>query len=387
MLWKPAEPFLSITPSGCPQLYAWEMMHLQLTLRWPLGQNLQLGHMVQLETQPQTFCSSKGLVQSPVGLMITYSSGSHVVHLQSTTRNAGHGMETSYPEVSTKMEVESGSEEGDLRMEHLKNSTKTAPFLARTFQCPQIDQQKIGHTPTTLMILTLHHGCWGSHGRSQRTDPLLVQQPTSVLTGTSKPIEYLWQIARKRNTSQQQRIGFHKLHICLKRWRNSTANSYMHALLGPLDKHISQSWSACLEYSTIVHSYHSPRGLQKDLEWWVNEPWQPILSTTIPQPVSPYNLDTFSDASFEFGIMITIGDKWRAWCLIPGWKTLDGQQDTRWAEAIAFECLVRYLTNTHRKKQHFLVHGDNRGVVEGWWNGRSCSRPINKVFKRLHEFS
>ena len=257
MLQKPTESFLSITPSGHPQLSTWEMMCSQLTLHWPLGQVLQLGHTAQLEMQPQTFCSSKGLDQSPVGSMITYSSRSHVVHLQSTTRNAGHGTETSFPEVSTKMEVESGSEEGDLKMEHLKNLMKTAPFLARTFQCSQIDQWKTCHTPTTLVILTLHHGCWGSHGRSQRTVPSLVQQPTLVSTGTLKPIEYLWQIARKRNTSRWQRIGFCKPHICLKRWRNSTANSYMHALSGLLDEHISQSWSACLEYSTIVHSYHA----------------------------------------------------------------------------------------------------------------------------------
>ena len=97
-------------------------------------------------------------------------------------------------------------------------------------------------------------------------------------------------------------------------------------------------------------------------------------------------MDAFSDASSEFGIAITIGDKWRAWHLIPGWKTLDGQRDIGWAEAIAFECLVRYLMNTHSEKQHFLVHSDNRGVVKGWWNGRSHSRPINEVFKRLHEF-
>ena len=143
VLWKPTELFLSITPSGHPQLYVWEMMCLQSTLCWPLGQDLQLGCTAQLETQPQTFCGSMGLVQSPVGSTITYSSGSRVVHFQSTTRNTGHGMETSFPEVSTKMEVESGSEKGDSRMEHLKNSMKTAPFLARTFQHPQIDQQKI----------------------------------------------------------------------------------------------------------------------------------------------------------------------------------------------------------------------------------------------------
>jgi hypothetical protein len=130
----------------------------------------------------------------------------------------------------------------------------------------------------------------------------------------------------------------------------------------------------------------SPKGLRADLEWWIDTLRQPIITRSIPYPVSLYDAQAFSDASSGFGIAITIGNRWRAWRLIPGWQTLDGQRDIGWAEAIAFECLVRYLADDEKQERHFTVYGDNKGVVEGWWNGRSRNRAINDVFKRLHGF-
>lgn len=32
-----------------------------------------------------------------------------------------------------------------------------------------------------------------------------------------------------------------------------------------------------------------------------------------------------------------------------------------------------------------LVYGDNRSIVEGWWNGRSRNRLVNRIFRRIHE--
>ena len=200
-----------------------------------------------------------------------------------------------------------------------------------------------------------------------------------VSLADSKKEKYLaatenWFSQTSHTLEEVEKLYGKLLHACLVRPSGRAYLTELERMLG-------------LFHDSPLVPRSSPRELRKDLEWWVNELRQPILSTTIPQPVSLYDTDAFSDASSEFGIAITIGDKWRAWRLIPGWKTLDGQRDIGWAEAIAFECLVRYLANTHSEKQHFLVHGDNRGVVEGWWNGRSRSRPINEVFKRLHEFS
>ena len=140
-------------------------------------------------------------------------------------------------------------------------------------------------------------------------------------------------------------------------------------------------------------SHHSPfvphsagKGVARDLDWWLSVLQRPILGRPIPAPVDLCNVGAFSDASSGIGIAIVVSGRWRAWRLIPGWQTLHGQRDIGWAEAIGFECLVRYLYGTSSTTRHFTIHGDNKGVVEGWWNGRSRNKPVNEVFKRIHSF-
>jgi hypothetical protein len=127
-----------------------------------------------------------------------------------------------------------------------------------------------------------------------------------------------------------------------------------------------------------------PRGLKADLIWWLDTLRQPFVGRSIPRPFALLDVAGFSDASSGVGIAITIGPRWRAWRLIPGWQTLGGQRDIGWAEAVGFECLVRCLLDNAEEQRHFVAHGDNKGVVEGWWNGRSRNREVNQVFKRLH---
>jgi hypothetical protein len=142
--------------------------------------------------------------------------------------------------------------------------------------------------------------------------------------------------------------------------------------------------------ATSNHSPHVPqsanKGIGPDLDWWFSLLQEPTLSRSIPAPAQLLDLGAFSDASSGVGIGIVVQGRWRAWRLIPGWRTLQGQRDIGWAEAIGFECVVRYLCNTNPTSRHFTVYGDNKGVVEGWWNGRSRNRPVNEVFKRLHAF-
>jgi hypothetical protein len=73
----------------------------------------------------------------------------------------------------------------------------------------------------------------------------------------------------------------------------------------------------------------------------------------------------FSDASSGVGITIVVGQRWRAWRLLPGWRSQDGEKDIQWAEAVGFELLVLALTRNAPAGSHFKVFGDNRGVVEG----------------------
>lgn len=132
---------------------------------------------------------------------------------------------------------------------------------------------------------------------------------------------------------------------------------------------------------------HSPiRGIADDLSWWSSKLRQSSVSRSIPAPVDLIDPNAFSDASSGIGIAIIIDDKWRAWRLIPGWQTLDGKRDIGWAEAVGFELLIRTITRFIGTSGHIKVYGDNKGVVEGWWNNRSRNKSINGVFRRIHSF-
>jgi hypothetical protein len=125
-----------------------------------------------------------------------------------------------------------------------------------------------------------------------------------------------------------------------------------------------------------------PRHTADDLKWWKLLFKQPTLSRPIPQLTFITDLHAYSDASSGFGIAITVGEHWRAWRLVPGWKT-EGR-DIGWAEAIGFEFLVNHITRITSVGAHNRVYGDNIGVVEGWWTGRSRNRQVNLVFRCIH---
>ena len=125
-----------------------------------------------------------------------------------------------------------------------------------------------------------------------------------------------------------------------------------------------------------------PRDTPQDLIWWARLLDTETLSRHIPGPAPLDDLRAFSDASSGFGIGITIGDNWRAWRLLPGWKA-DGR-DIGWAEAVGFELLVRSILSSSSGSVNLKVYGDNKGVVEGWWKGRSRNKQANLVFRRIH---
>ena len=119
-----------------------------------------------------------------------------------------------------------------------------------------------------------------------------------------------------------------------------------------------------------------------DLNWWAKLLDSETLSRPIPGPTPLEDMDTFSDASSGFGIGITISKNWRSWHLLPGWKA-EGR-DIRWAEVISFELLVLSVLSSSRGSVNFKVYGDNKGMVEGWWKGRSRNKQTNLVFSHIH---
>lgn len=131
---------------------------------------------------------------------------------------------------------------------------------------------------------------------------------------------------------------------------------------------------------------HCPtKGIDSDLDWWSDLLQSGGASCPIYSPIAYSNPLAFSDASSTIGIAIVIGKHWRAWRLVPGWQTLNGQRDIGWAEAIGFELLVLTLASLPNVGNTITVHGDNTGVVEGWWKGRHRNRKVNAVFRCIHE--
>jgi hypothetical protein len=198
-----------------------------------------------------------------------------------------------------------------------------------------------------------------------------------VSLGDRKRKKYLraaedWLSRPTHSLEEVQKLYGKLLHTCLV---IPTGRAYLTELEGMLG----------IFHNSPFLPRHSPKGLRADLEWWISRLKQPRISRAIPYPVPLYDTQAFSDASSEIGIAITVGDRWRAWRLIPGWQTLNGQRNIGWAEAIAFECLVRHLLGIKGERRHFITHGDNQGVVEGWRNRRSRNKEVNNVFKRMHD--
>jgi hypothetical protein len=128
-----------------------------------------------------------------------------------------------------------------------------------------------------------------------------------------------------------------------------------------------------------------PRDTKYDLEWWKQLFRSPTVIRSIPKPTAITDKHAYSDASSGVGIAIVVGDRWRAWKLVPGWK-LEGR-DIGWAKAIGFELLTKFLFSEAAAGTHLKFYGDNMGVVEGWWKGRSRNKQTNAVFRRIHELS
>jgi hypothetical protein len=93
----------------------------------------------------------------------------------------------------------------------------------------------------------------------------------------------------------------------------------------------------------------------------------------------------YSNASSDFGVVIVIDGFWRAYTLLPSWRTLNGAKDIGWAEAVGFKllilCILRLCGSSGQ--QHFHVHCDNLRVVEGWCNGQSRNWATNIVFRQI----
>jgi len=181
-----------------------------------------------------------------------------------------------------------------------------------------------------------------------------------------------WLSKSAHTLDEVQKLYGKLLHICLVIPAGRAYLTNLEAMLGTFS-------------SNPFVPHHAPRDTTKDLSWWLNILTHTEISRCIPGPCVVTDRGAFSDASSGIGIGIIIAGRWRAWRLIPGWKGKG--RDIGWAEAVGFEFLVRTLITVSAPGEHFKVFGDNRGVVEGWWKGRSRNKETNHVFRRIHNLS
>ena len=165
------------------------------------------------------------------------------------------------------------------------HSAQSKEDVAYTYSFDDINaiSQVLGIPPKTIFLPTVQH--------------------TLVSTGTLRKAKSHWEQPRKTSTCELWKTGL--LSNTLTQGGGGTLWKASPYMLG-------------IFYSSPFLPCSSPTGLRADLYWWINKLWQPTICRAIPHPVSLYEAQASSDASSEFGIAITIGDKWRAWHLITG---------------------------------------------------------------------
>lgn len=117
-----------------------------------------------------------------------------------------------------------------------------------------------------------------------------------------------------------------------------------------------------------------PEETYLDLEWW-----SAILSMSdFGRPLhirSLVDLDIWVDASTVWGIALVVGNQYQAWKLREGWDTEN--RHIGWAESVAIELAVVYITRAGYQDVQVLVHSDNTGAIGQFSRGRSRNRNIN----------
>ena len=205
-------------------------------------------------------------------------------------------------------------------------------------------------------------------------------------------VGFTWDLGEKRVSLPEAKKGKYTQAIVAWKLRETHTLEDMQKLYGKLlyTCHIIPQGRAYLNFfKKMMALFHKrpfiprrpPKRLEEDLRWWQNTFAHPSLSREIPGNRQIIDIHGFSDTSSTTGLGIVLGNQWRAWRLLPGWQ--DQGCNIGWAEAVATELLIRSVLQ-HQSLSGLKICGDNNGVVEGWWTGRSRNVKTNRVFKRLH---
>ncbi|KAG9105221.1 hypothetical protein FRC07_009484, partial [Ceratobasidium sp. 392] len=119
-----------------------------------------------------------------------------------------------------------------------------------------------------------------------------------------------------------------------------------------------------------------------DVKWWSTRLSSPHNGMSITPPPPPCGRAVYSDASTSFGIGIIIDDEFISLRLAPGWKS-EGR-DIGWAEAIALEMAIIWLTHMGCRDASVTAHCDNQGIVFAWEACRSRNAHQNESIARSY---
>ena len=72
--------------------------------------------------------------------------------------------------------------------------------------------------------------------------------------------------------------------------------------------------------------------------------------------------------------------QWRAWKLLPGWKT--GGRDIGWAESVALEFAIYHLIWAGFSHVRLLIRSDSQGTIGQYNKGRGKNQSTNDCIRR-----
>jgi len=336
---KHTGPSQPITASGQVWLCISEKMTaLQQTFATTLGSPRQEGPTASLQMWVLTFSKQTELAHYQNGLMIIYFLGFLTATLTHTIvsivpgANWLHQMEGEYVRAAIY-----GTKVTQCLMDAQKNLMKIWPPPYAISPTPPHVPHMMPYLHMLIRILTFFQMSWASHGKPHyhiwSHCPILGfvwdLDTHTVAVPVEKKLKYLntikeWEKKLTHALAEVQKLYGKLLHASLV----VTAG---HAYLTNLEAMLSG-------FNNSPFMPHTPpRNTSNNLKWWADRLQFPTLSRSVPGPVPLTDLNAFSDASSGFGIGITIGNKWHAWHLLPGWKS-DGQ-DIGWAEAVGFKLL------------------------------------------------
>src|SRR5882724_8553563 len=106
----------------------------------------------------------------------------------------------------------------------------------------------------------------------------------------------------------------------------------------------------------------------------------PFPSRTL-EKLPEVNLSIWVDTLTSWGIGFCVNDAWAAWHLLEGWKT--ASRDISWAELIAIELAVLWLTQSGWQNTCLKIHCDHTSVIASFWKGHSQNPACNESLSRI----